>query len=122
MGWTARVLAIGVIGLVGLAVYVVLEPVAIFGYDGDALSESLEGKAPSSYGRAECKEHPGGWLCDIETDPGSGFGASYTLTASDAGCWEATPVRYGKPPIPKEQVSVSGCVDVIDLIGFDLME
>jgi len=113
--WLARAAAIIAVVLVGLAVYAIIEPVALFGYDGAALQRSLEDEAGNEYGKAKCKAQADGWLCYIETDPGSGFGAAYKLHSDDDGCWTARPVPYGKES-PPDHRELSACVDLTDII------
>jgi hypothetical protein len=122
MGWLLRSVLVALLALIAFGFYVLVEPVSIFGYDGDALAESLEGEAPDDYGKAECIRQGESWRCSIEVDAGSGFGASYRVTADDDGCWDARPIRYGKGGIPRDQTQESACVGVLDLIGLDLFE
>jgi hypothetical protein len=87
----------------------VLEPVSVSGYDGDALAESLSRE--SDYGAAEFRERKDNRLCRIELDPGSGYGASYSLRAGDDGCWTAQAIA------PRSLDPESGCVNLFDLVG-----
>jgi hypothetical protein len=95
--------------VVGFSVYLTLKPVSILGYDGNSLAESLS--RASDYGAAECSEKAERWLCRIELDQGSGYGASYSIRADDDGCWDARPIA------PRSLDPQSGCVNLFDLIG-----
>lgn len=109
--WTLIALA-----LIAGVVYVALEPVKVFGYDGDALAESLEGEAPDGYGEAECTEMPPSWECEIALQPGSDTGAAFRIKVEDDGCWTAVPVQLGNQPIPSPEV-LEACVDLLDISG-----
>ena len=108
--------ALVAIAIVAGAIYVILEPVAVFGYDGAALGESLEGEAPDTYGNASCTEQGRAWVCQVEVDPGSTATVGYALTVDDDGCWNARGIPSGSEPAPSEPES--GCVDILDIVGF----
>jgi len=113
--WAARIAAGFALCLVGLAVYAIVEPVKLFGYDNAALKRSLKDEADLP-GAGKCEPHGEVWRCYLETDVGSGYGWAYRLEADSDGCWTAIPIRYGKPPISPEQRRLEACVDLTDII------
>lgn len=121
MRWIVRLVALLALVLPAVAVYAILEPVAMFGYDGPALAHSLEGEAPEQFGDAGCNEREGGeWLCSIELDPGTGREHGYELRVDDDGCWRARPVEAVAESRPRPG-RLKGCVDLLDIIGIDLL-
>ena len=106
--WTV----VGVLVIAAL-IYAILEPVSIFGYDGEALGESLESAVPDSHGSSKCDEQQNDvWVCFV----GLNMSAQYRMTADDDGCWTADRVRYqGDPGAPAEEFS--GCVNLLDVTG-----
>jgi hypothetical protein len=112
--WLPRVAAVLALVLVGLGVYAIVEPVALFGYDDKALKRSLRDEADSS-GPAECTPRGEHWLGYL-SDGGSGIDAAYRLEADADGCWTATPVAIGKSPVDARQPELAGCVDLTDII------
>ena len=95
-------------------IYVVLEPVKTFGYDGDALAESIEGEVPDDYGNVECQEVGRAWECGRDVDAESGFETGFLVTADDDGCWTAVP-RTTTGPTGDQKMSA--CVDILDISG-----
>jgi hypothetical protein len=104
------------IALVAGAIYATLEPVAVFGYDADALAESLESEAPNAHGATDCREQGQAWLCFTGTDTDVGFNAAYQVTVDSDGCWVARRVPYGHDENPPAEEQ-SACVDILDVTG-----
>lgn len=104
---------VGVLLLAGL-VYAIIEPVSIFGYDADALGESLEGELPDSHGDSRCEElqQRDKWMCFT----GINLTATYVLTVDDDGCWDAKRVAFGTDTHPPSEEE-DGCVDLFDVTG-----
>ena len=110
-----------VIGLLVVAgiIYAILEPVALFGYDGPALGESLESAVEDSHGESKCEQAQGDtWDCFTGLD----LNRAYRLTVDDEGCWTGMPVPSQSTPRPTPD-EVDGCVDILDIIGIaDLID
>jgi len=74
--------------------------------DGRDLAASLEG--PSDYYFTQPCESVGTdrWICEFETDPGSGTAGHYRVRLNEHGCWVA--FTNG------EKDRLRGCVDAVD--------
>ena len=74
--------------------------------DGRDLAASLEG--PSDYYFTQPCESVGTdrWICEFETDPGSGTAGHYQVRLNEHGCWVA--FTNG------EKDRLRGCVDAVD--------
>ena len=113
MRWPFGTVATIILVLLAACVYLTIEPLAVFDYDGGALAESLEDEVPDEYGAAECSEQSGGWRCLIETGSSATFGGAYDLKVDEEGCWVARPIPYEKAPLAAQPPPA--CVDILDV-------
>jgi hypothetical protein len=121
---------------IGIAVAVAVGVIYLFGsrpgrvldVGGSQLGTSLSRESGGTGGGCTRQSGRSWWWCGVETDPGSGFGATYRLTTDSSGCWDAqesrvkavpkapSSDRVGRPqPVPSSQ-PLSGCVTIFDFI------
>jgi hypothetical protein len=114
------------IGIAGLSFLWWLNgnPEALFTPDGESYGSSLARELDQP--GAKCTDQPDRpwWVCDVETDPGSGYsGVYYVLYERDSRCWKGT--RYRPEVVQRKPLAISivprgpeisGCLNLRDFL------
>jgi hypothetical protein len=92
MNWRVALLASTVVVVLCLFAAVgmlVFKPTSVLSAEGTQLGSSLSRETNSTGGACTLQKGHDWYWCGVEVDAGSGFGASFRLTADENGCWKA---------------------------------
>lgn len=116
----------GTVGLVLVAVWLfATDPARVLNVGDEQLGSSLSREIDGTGGDCTRQLDREWYWCGVETDPGSGYGATYRLVADDSGCWTARAARVRtvrkKPRLVRVEPTggskhLSGCVGLFDFV------